>query len=204
MLPIHAGDLARRRRCDSKILMIAEDIEAIRPAAVVPPVLVSWLAMFRRCFTASVWNHILVLVAGAGLARQMHRHPGGISLALGVSTTLSSPLGRSRRGAEAAAASALPAVLCCCGAVVLWPSGDGRQHGRTALGCQDQGSGIYRAGAVRRPALGEAGQGSAGVAGRMPDEGWQAILQTKRRSRRSARGVCRRQRFRVLELIAAI
>jgi hypothetical protein len=34
----------------------------------VPPILVSWLAVFRPCFTAPVWNHILVLVGGAVLA----------------------------------------------------------------------------------------------------------------------------------------
>jgi len=34
----------------------------------VPEILVSWLAVFRPCFTAPVWNHILVLVAGAVLA----------------------------------------------------------------------------------------------------------------------------------------
>jgi hypothetical protein len=30
-----------------------------------PEILVSWLAVFRPCFTAPVWNHVLVLVAGA-------------------------------------------------------------------------------------------------------------------------------------------
>jgi DDE superfamily endonuclease len=35
---------------------------------VVPTILVSWLAVFRPCFTAPVWNHILVLVGGAVLA----------------------------------------------------------------------------------------------------------------------------------------
>jgi hypothetical protein len=33
-----------------------------------PPVLVGWLSAFRDCFTAPVWNHVLVLVAGAVLA----------------------------------------------------------------------------------------------------------------------------------------
>ena len=33
-----------------------------------PPVLSVWLAVFRPCFTAPVWNHVLVLVAGAVLA----------------------------------------------------------------------------------------------------------------------------------------
>jgi hypothetical protein len=31
-------------------------------------ILASWLAVFRPCFTAPVWNHILLLVAGAVLA----------------------------------------------------------------------------------------------------------------------------------------
>ncbi len=34
----------------------------------VPPILVSWLAVFRSCFTAPVWRHVQVLVAGAVLA----------------------------------------------------------------------------------------------------------------------------------------
>jgi hypothetical protein len=42
--------------------------EAIPAVSHVPTVLVSWLAVFRPCFTAPVWNHVLVLVAGAILA----------------------------------------------------------------------------------------------------------------------------------------
>jgi len=34
----------------------------------VPFVLTTWLSVFRPCFTAPVWNHVLVLVAGAVLA----------------------------------------------------------------------------------------------------------------------------------------
>jgi hypothetical protein len=34
----------------------------------VPPALVAWLSVFRPCFTAPVWNHILVLLTGAVLA----------------------------------------------------------------------------------------------------------------------------------------
>ena len=37
-------------------------------AHLVPPILVTWLSVFRPCFTAPVWNRILVLVAGAVLA----------------------------------------------------------------------------------------------------------------------------------------
>ena len=33
-----------------------------------PPVLAAWLSLFRRLFTAPVWNHVLVLVASAVLA----------------------------------------------------------------------------------------------------------------------------------------
>jgi hypothetical protein len=35
----------------------------------VPTILVSWLAVFQPCFTAPVWNHVLVLIGGAVLAR---------------------------------------------------------------------------------------------------------------------------------------
>ena len=34
----------------------------------VPSLLASWLAPFRDCFTAPVWQRVLVLVAGAVLA----------------------------------------------------------------------------------------------------------------------------------------
>jgi hypothetical protein len=42
--------------------------ESIPAVSHVPTVLVSWLAVFRPCFTAPVWNHVIVLVAGAILA----------------------------------------------------------------------------------------------------------------------------------------
>src|ERR1019366_3724206 len=48
--------------------MIQERPESMSAASCVPAILVSWLAVFRPCFTAPVWNHILVLVAGAVLA----------------------------------------------------------------------------------------------------------------------------------------
>jgi hypothetical protein len=161
------------------------------------------------------------------------------------------PAGYTRRVAQAAAASA-------CGTVAQRRGGHrGRRHHRTALGCQDQGprhlsrpgtfvpgpvrqnqrpalavSGGDTAGAVRCPALGEAGQGSAGVAGGMPDEGlpfltvlapsarWseaqgkrhktltdrarQAILQTKRWLGDRRVVIVADSSFAVLELIAAV
>jgi hypothetical protein len=60
--------LARSSHCDSKVPMTPERTESICPAAAVPPILGTWLAVFRPCFTAPVWNHILLLVAGAVLA----------------------------------------------------------------------------------------------------------------------------------------
>jgi len=33
-----------------------------------PPVLAGWMSAFRGCFTAPVWSHVLILVAGAVLA----------------------------------------------------------------------------------------------------------------------------------------
>jgi hypothetical protein len=44
------------------------DIESTASQPKVPTILVSWLAVFRPCFTAPVWNHILVLVCGSILA----------------------------------------------------------------------------------------------------------------------------------------
>jgi DDE superfamily endonuclease len=48
--------------------MTQNRIESATAHPTVPPILVSWLAVFRPCFTAPVWNHILVLVGGAVLA----------------------------------------------------------------------------------------------------------------------------------------
>ena len=42
--------------------------DGARPGHLVPPILATWLSVFRPCFTAPVWNRILVLVAGAVLA----------------------------------------------------------------------------------------------------------------------------------------
>jgi hypothetical protein len=48
--------------------MTQNRIESVTAQPTVPPILVSCLAVFRPCFTAPVWNHILVLVGGAVLA----------------------------------------------------------------------------------------------------------------------------------------
>jgi hypothetical protein len=48
--------------------MTRERSESIPVTCHVPAILATWLAVFRPCFTAPVWNHILVLVAGAVLA----------------------------------------------------------------------------------------------------------------------------------------
>src|SRR3978361_2022553 len=48
--------------------MTPNDIESATPQPTAPPILASWLAVFRPCFTAPVWNHVLVLVGGAVLA----------------------------------------------------------------------------------------------------------------------------------------
>lgn len=42
--------------------------ESVFAGPAIPAILVSWLAVFRPCFTAPVWNHVLVLVTGAILA----------------------------------------------------------------------------------------------------------------------------------------
>src|SRR5271167_446214 len=65
---MYLAALARRGRLDSTDSMTQNRIESATPQATVPPILVSWLAIFRPCFTAPVWNHILVLVGGAVLA----------------------------------------------------------------------------------------------------------------------------------------
>ncbi len=58
----------RPGRRDSKTPMKSDRTESIPAFASVPEALVSWLAVFRPCFTMPVWNHVLVLVSGAILA----------------------------------------------------------------------------------------------------------------------------------------
>jgi hypothetical protein len=53
---------------DSKTTMKSDRTESISAESHAPEILVSWLTGFRPCFTAPVWNHVLVLVAGAILA----------------------------------------------------------------------------------------------------------------------------------------
>jgi hypothetical protein len=48
--------------------MTPDRTESVTARLPIPAILVSWLAIFRPCFTAPVWNHILVLVSGAVLA----------------------------------------------------------------------------------------------------------------------------------------
>lgn len=60
--------IAQQGRFDSTDSMAQNRIESGIAHPTVPPMVVSWLAAFRPCFTAPVWNHIQVLVAGAVLA----------------------------------------------------------------------------------------------------------------------------------------
>jgi hypothetical protein len=41
---------------------------AVHDSSLTPPILAGWLSAYRDCFTAPVWSHVLVLVAGAVLA----------------------------------------------------------------------------------------------------------------------------------------
>ena len=103
--------------------MTPERTESIRPAAAVPPILGTWLAVFRPCFTAPVWNHILLLVAGAVLA------PGKrtVTQALRVMGLADQPgfgryheaLNRARWDPRDVARRLLLYLL-----AVLWPSGE--------------------------------------------------------------------------------
>jgi hypothetical protein len=103
--------------------MTPERIDSIPAAASVPAILMSWLAVFRPCFTAPVWNHILVLVAGAVLA------PGKrtVTQALRVMGLADQPgfgryheaLNRARWDARDVARRLLLHLL-----AVLWPDGE--------------------------------------------------------------------------------
>jgi hypothetical protein len=53
---------------DSTDSMTDHRIESATAQPTVPAILISWLAVFRPCFTAPVWSHVLVLVGGAVLA----------------------------------------------------------------------------------------------------------------------------------------
>src|SRR5512134_1850005 len=83
--------------------------------ALVPPVLATWLSIFRDCFTAPVWKHVLVLVAGAVLAPRTRT----VSAALRVMGLVARPgfaryhevLSRARWDARAVARKLLVQVL---------------------------------------------------------------------------------------------
>ena len=48
--------------------MTQNRIESAATQPIVPTIVVSWLAVFRPCFTTPVWDHILVLVGVVVLA----------------------------------------------------------------------------------------------------------------------------------------
>src|SRR3712207_9433563 len=56
----------------------APEAEACAMPASVPEVLAAWMRPFRGYFTAAVWRHALVLVAGAGLAAGRRAGPAGV------------------------------------------------------------------------------------------------------------------------------
>ena len=103
--------------------MTPKRAESAQAVSAVPAILVTWLAIFRPCFTAPVWNHILVLVAGAVLA------PGKrtVTQALRVMGLADQPgfgryheaLNRARWDARDVARRLLCHLL-----TVLWPQGE--------------------------------------------------------------------------------
>ena len=103
--------------------MTLERTESTPGVLLVPAILVTWLAVFRPCFTAPVWNHVLVLVAGAVLS------PGKrtVTQALRVMGLADQPgfgryhevLNRARWDARDVARRLLRHLL-----AVLWPSGE--------------------------------------------------------------------------------
>ena len=84
IVPQHSGSLApgfclkprpfapaMLRQANSDWSRFTAAMKTNRSAAecgVLPPSLAAWLSGFRDCFTAPVWNHVLLLVAGAVLA----------------------------------------------------------------------------------------------------------------------------------------
>ena len=68
--------LATRASFDSTDSMTPDRTAAapVSPGTLpVPSLLASWLAPFRDCFTAPVWQRVLVLVAGAVLGQASGR-----------------------------------------------------------------------------------------------------------------------------------
>src|SRR5271154_4530521 len=120
---MYLAALARRGRLDSTDSMTQNRIESVTDQPTVPPILLSWLAVFRPCFTAPVWNHVLVLVGGAVLA------PGKrtVTQALRVMGLADRPgfgryheaLNRARWDARDIARRLLGHLL-----AVLWPDGE--------------------------------------------------------------------------------
>src|SRR5271165_6572889 len=75
------GTLAESVRPDSTTAMASNcpGAAAAPDPLLVPPILAAWLSVFRPCFTAPVWNRILVMVAGLNNRAgpwQAYRHPG--------------------------------------------------------------------------------------------------------------------------------
>ena len=68
LVPGSQVTLAWPGRRDSKTPMKPDRTDSIPAVSHVPEALVCWLAVFRPSFTAPVWSHVLVLVAGAILA----------------------------------------------------------------------------------------------------------------------------------------
>src|SRR5438132_1868346 len=109
-----SGTLAARTRFDSTNAMSTHRTH-ISDSNLAPPVLAAWLSVFRDCFTTPVWNHVLVLVAGAVLA------PGKrtVSQALRIMGLAASPgfaryhevLSRARWNGRAVARKLLAQVL---------------------------------------------------------------------------------------------
>jgi len=62
--------LASRPRSDLATAMATNSSggATARESHLLPPVLAARVAVFRPCFTARIWNHVLVLVVGAVLA----------------------------------------------------------------------------------------------------------------------------------------
>ena len=66
-----SANLAVQVQLDSTNAMLTHRTHcgvAASHSSLTPPVLAGWLSAFRGCFTAPVWAHVLVLVAGAVLA----------------------------------------------------------------------------------------------------------------------------------------
>jgi hypothetical protein len=99
-------------------------IESATTQPTVPTILVFWLSVFRPCFTALVWNHLLMLVSAPSWhldSAPPHKHcaSSGWRINPGSGHYLKRST-RARRDARDVARRLLPSIGRCCRPAAKW------------------------------------------------------------------------------------